>query len=127
MNHSGLAKDLQCYGPDTFLAHCRFTPNGSNNPTITEAQGITSVVRTGAGAWTITFARIPKNITVLECREIENDTTTYHFVRVESSNLAAGTVAISHKSVAFASVAAGPTASDVVDEICCAFLLRVAG
>lgn len=127
MLHTGLKKWLWCYGPDTELCYVRFTPSGSTGAqTLTEAQGVTGVNCTAAGAYTITFAKKPQCIIPIAAREIENDTTHYHVVRVESTNASAGTAAVTHKSVAFASVASGPSLSDTVDGLCFAFLLRVA-
>lgn len=125
MTNTRLLKMLRCYGPDHVLAYVRWAPSGSATQTLTEAQGVSSVTRTGAGAYTITFAVKPKAIIPLSADEIENDTTTYHFARVESTSATAGTATVTHKSVAFASVASGPSGSDTVDELSFAFLLRV--
>lgn len=116
---------LKVYGPETIVAYVRWAPSSADTQTLTESQGVTSVTRSGAGAYTVNLALKPKFLTPL-VQHVENDTTLFHFVRVESSSASAGTVTISHKSVAFASIASGPTASDTVDEICVVVLLRVA-
>ena len=63
----------------------------------------------------------------LECiiQVIENDTTHFHFARVESQSASAGTVAVSYKSVAFADVASGPSASDTVDQLVAVIFYRM--
>lgn len=115
---------LEAWGPKARLAYVRWTPSGSATQTLTEAQGVASVARTGAGAYTITLKDKCKALVAFP-QEIENDTTHYHVTRVESSSASAGTIAISHKSVAFASVASGPSASDTVDEIEVLILMRM--
>lgn len=109
-NHLGLLKGA----PGAFLAGIRFIPGAS--PTILEQWGVKSLTRNGAGSYTVALANKPKGM-IAKADGQENDTTTFHFTRVESQSDAAGTVTVSHKSVAFASVASGPTASDTVDEI----------
>lgn len=125
MTNNGLLKRLRCYGPDHVLCYVRWAPSSDSTQTLTEAQGVTGVTRSGAGAYTIAFSRIPKAIIPISHEVVENDTTTYHFARVESTSVSAGTATVSHKSVAFASVASGPSGSDTVDELCFAFLLRM--
>lgn len=125
MLHQGNRHPLQVYGPPHDLCYVRFTPNGSTGlQTITEGQGITAVNCTAAGLFTLTFAKKSQAIIPVSAQVIENDTTTYHFARVESTSASAGTAAVSHKSVAFADVATGPTASDTVDGLAFAFLTR---
>lgn len=126
MQHLHLSKPLDCYGPDHVVAYVRWSPSGDATQTLTEAEGVRSVTRSGAGAYTINFAIKAKSIQALKPAEIENDTTHYHFPRVESTDAAAGTATVTHKSVAFASVASGPAGSDTVDELCFTFLLRKA-
>ena len=121
-----LKKRLMAFGSDHVLAYVRWAPSGSATQTLTEANGVSSVTRSGAGAYTINFSVIPKAIIPLEPTNIENDTTHFHFARVESTSATAGTATVTHKSVAFASVASGPSGSDTVDELCFAFLLRIA-
>lgn len=119
-------KELQCFGPQHRLAYVRWAPSNAATQTLTEAVGVTSVTRSAAGAYTINFVHAAKAVIPLHRGEVENDATTYHFVRVESTDAANANAVVSHKSVVFASVASGPTGSDTVDELCFAFLLRVA-
>lgn len=103
------------FGYGNLLAAVRFVPGAT--PTIQEAWGVKSVARNGgAGLYRITLADKAPGFTVFTTYT-ENDTTLYHVVRTEAFSVANGTVDISHKSVAFASVASGPTASDTVDDI----------
>lgn len=113
--------DVRTYGYGSLVAWARFVPSGStlqtiNNATGADSFGIKSITRNSAGNWTVALQDRPPNFIVLT-REIEDDTTTYHFVRLESLSLTAGTFVVTHKSVAFASVASGPAASDTVDGI----------
>lgn len=104
--------------PNSLLAACRFTPGASTAAIVTsESWAIKSITRDSTGVYTIAIAGKVKGMIAL-CEGQENDTTTYHFCRVESQSDSAGTVTISHKSVAFASVATGPAASDTIDSIC---------
>ncbi len=109
------------YGPSPVLAYAVFTPANINTAqTLTEAFGITQIIRTSngvAGIWTVTLAQPVAAGTryVVMVNGVENDTTLFHFVRCESQ--AAGSFVISHKSVAYASVASGPAATDTVDAI----------
>jgi hypothetical protein len=99
------------------IAAGRFVPGASTAAIVTnESWGVNSIVRDGTGLYTVSLKGKPRGFVVL-VSETENDTTTYHFVRVESQSDSAATFQISHKSVAFASVATGPAASDTVDGI----------
>jgi hypothetical protein len=110
MLHTGLKKPLDCYGPQHRLCYVRFTPAASPAAQVlTEAQGITGVTRTGAGAFTVAFADKPKAVIPLGAHAIENDTTHLHQVRVESTNAAAGTAAVTHKASAAADATYSPT------------------
>ena len=104
-------------GSDITVARVRWAPSSAATQTLTEASGVTSVTRSGAGAYTITLT--DSKVKDLQCliQVIENDTTHYHVARVESISLTAGTITVSHKSVAFASVASGPSGSDTVDQL----------
>lgn len=103
--------------PGGLIASVRFVPAASQAAVVINEQwGVKSVTRDGTGAYTIAVFGKVKGMTAVAVGQ-ENDTTTYHFVRVESQSDTAGTVTISHKSVAFASVASGPTASDTIDGI----------
>lgn len=113
----------QAHGPGVFAA-CRFVPGASTAAIVTqESWGVSSIVRDSAGTYTITLRGKPKGFIAVPSHT-ENDTTHFHFVRVESQSDSAGTVTISHKSVAFASVASGPTASDTVDALTVLFYER---
>lgn len=106
MLHTGLKKPLHCYGPDHELVYVLFTPAASPAPQVlTEAQGVTAVTRTGPGAFTLTFCRKPYAILPVSAEAIENDTTVRHQARVESTNAAAGTAAVTHKVTTFAAEA----------------------
>lgn len=101
-----LKHPLRAWGPETRMARVRFTPAASPAAqTLTEAVGVASVTRTGAGAYTIQLK--DTKVKDLECLVgcVENDTTVHHQVRVESQSASAGTVAISHKTLTFASAA----------------------
>ncbi len=99
------------------LAACRFTPGASQAAIVVSEQwGIASITRTGAGAYDIKLQGKVKGLCAVAVGQ-ENDTTNYHWVRVESQNDATATVSISHKTQVFASVASAPTASDTIDAI----------
>src|SRR5690349_5913524 len=100
-------KALDVYGPQHVVAYARWAPtaySSANNQTLTEAVGISSVRQTAAGTFTVTFVARPKAIIPVGCTFVENDTTLYHFVRVDSTAISstAGTAVVTHKSVAFA-------------------------
>lgn len=119
-NHLSLVKG---YGSQA-IAGIRFVPGASTAAISTlESWGIKSLVRDSTGVYTATLLGRPKGFIAL-VGYTENDTTTYHFVRVESQSDSAYTVTVSHKSVAFASVATGPAASDTVDAISIVVLER---
>ena len=119
---------LKAFGSQGVVAYVRWAPQAATaTQVLTEACGVRSVTQTGAGAYTIKFSVKPIAIIPVSAREIENDTTHYHVVRVESTSATDGTATVTHKSVAFASVASGPTATDTVDELCFVFLLRLGG
>jgi hypothetical protein len=122
---SGSKKRLRSFGPKTEWAYARWAPNGDATQTLTEAHGVRSVARTGAGAWTVTLDSACEAMLVLVAY-VENDTTHYHFVDVTATNAAAGTFTARHRSVAYASVASGPSASDTVDQIEVLVLKRMA-
>lgn len=99
------------------LAAARFVPGASTAAISTlEKWGIDTITRDSTGVYTLKVVGKVKGM-VAVVGYTENDTTTFHFVRVESQSDSAGTVTLSHKSVAFASIASGPTASDTVDAI----------
>ncbi len=96
---------VHAWGPEVRVARVRWTPSGSAAQTLTEACGVSGVARTGAGAYTISL--VDTKVKDLECFVscIENDTTVMHQVRVESQDVTAGTVSVSHKVLTFASAA----------------------
>ncbi len=99
------------------LAAARFTPGASTAAIVTsESWGIQSITRDSAGVYTLKVQGKVKGMCAVAVGQ-ENDTTNYHWVRVESQSDTAGTVTISHKTQAFASVASAPTASDTIDSI----------
>lgn len=103
--------------PGGILASVRFVPAATQAAIVVNEQwGIKSITRDGAGLYTIAIFGKVKGMTAVVAVQ-ENDTTLYHVGRVESQSDTAGTVTISHKSVAFASVASGPTLSDTADGI----------
>lgn len=116
---------LKSMGPDVRIARVRWAPSNAATQTLTEAAGVVSVTRSGAGAYTINL--MDTKLKDLECviQVIENDTTHYHVARVESLSLTAGTVTVSHKSVVFADVATGPAGSDTVDQLQAVIFYRV--
>lgn len=126
-----LKNDLKIWGPkNSVLGYVKWAPSASATQTLTEAQGVSSVTRSGAGAYAVNV-KDPSKELVAVVGYRENDTTTYHFVRVESYTQSTSNgitrytaINISHKSVVFASVASGPTASDTVDEITVWFIQR---
>ncbi len=50
-----LHKQLDTYGPEERLAKVSFTTAGTGAPTVTDAQGVVSVARTGVGVFVVTF------------------------------------------------------------------------
>lgn len=119
-------KPISASGPRVTIAYARFTPAASPaTQTLTEAQGIRSVVRTGAGAWTVTLAGACEAMLVFT-NYIENDTTNYHFVEPTGTTPSSGTCTVRHGTMTYANVASGWTASDTVDEIEILVVARVA-
>jgi len=116
---------IKCMGPDIRIARVRWAPSNAATQTLTEAAGVTSVTRSGAGAYAINLA--DTKLKDLECfiQVIENNTTHYHVARVESQVASTGVVTVSHKSVAFADVATGPSGSDTVDQLVAVIFYRV--
>ena len=98
---------LRAYGPYSTLAYVRWSPSGDATQALTEAQGVTSVTRSGAGAYTINFASKPNKIIPLASSAVSNDTTDRNQVRIESTDAAAGTATVSHKSTVIADESSG--------------------
>jgi hypothetical protein len=114
------------WGPELRIARLRFVPAGSGtSETPTEEYGILSVTRNSAGNWTVALRdKKLKDIEVIPSY-VENDTTLHRTVRAESYDLTNGTFVLTHKSVAWASITSGVTASDTVDQIALLVAYRV--
>jgi hypothetical protein len=113
------AGGIKGYGSGAVLGAVRFVPGAT--PTIQHRFGVKSVARNGgAGLYRITLTGKHQGFIAVVSYN-ENDTTLYHFVRVEAIDESASTIDISHKSCAFANVATGPAASDTVDSITVVF------
>jgi uncharacterized protein YlxP (DUF503 family) len=121
----GAKGELRGFGPKCEIAYARWAPSASAAQTLTEAQGITGIARTGAGAYTVTLSS-PCEAMVAFISYIENDTTHYHVADVAATSASAGTFTVRHRSVAYASVASGPTSSDTVDQLEVLVLKRMA-
>lgn len=108
---------LQAYGPLHRLALARFTPNGTNPPTMGESHGCDlQVTRSSAGVYVVTFSSpVVKDICVLECSGVPGD-ANYHQLSYAVSQ-ANRTVTVTHSTCTFASIASGPAASDTSGEI----------
>jgi len=107
--------NVRGFGYGNCIAAVRFVPGAT--PTVQEGWGVRTVARNGgAGLYRITLADKYPGFIVLVTANTTN-TTLYNFTRVEAFSVANSTIDISHKSVAFASVASGPAASDSVDSI----------
>ena len=121
-----LKHELEAWGPRARIAYARWVPTNAAEQNLVQGQvqGIQKVTRSGAGAYQIVLKDKCKDLVAL-VGYVENDTTLFHFVRVESQDAAAGTVNISHKSVLFTNVASGPTASDTVDQISVIIIQRM--
>lgn len=85
--------------------------NGADPATYKLPRGVT-LVRAGEGVWTLT---LPKSVAVVESARFQaNDTGEFH----EVTHTRSGRVfTVTHKTCAWASIASGPAAEDVVDEI----------
>lgn len=103
------------YGYTNLIAVVRFVPGAT--PTLQENWGVKSVARNGgAGLYRVTLTdKHPGFVALVDYTA--TDATLWHQVRCESFSQANSTIDISHKSVAYASVASGPTASDSADTI----------
>lgn len=115
---TGNQGQVRTYGPQVTLCRATFVPQNINtNQVLLDNMGIKSIIRTDsgtAGRWTVTLAeKFAAFDVVLDL--IENDTTHYHWLRVDSKDLNAGTFIIAHRSVAVASVASGAALNDTVD------------
>lgn len=110
-----LKRNVDCYGPAPVVARVRWSPSSSSVQTLTEACGVRSVTRSGAGVYTVNLT--PGFKAVLPLVQIVDDgTTNYHWT--EATATTTSTISVRHRTHAFADVATAPTASDTVDEIC---------
>jgi len=102
-----LMKPPRAWGPECRIARIRWAPSSAATQTLTDYEGVNSdgVTRNSIGNYTIQL----KDTNVLDLQAfptfVENDTTTRHSVRVESMDLTAGTITLTHKTTAFASEA----------------------
>lgn len=101
MGYDQYKTPIEAWGPDVKVARVRWAPSSAAAQVLTEAQGVTGVSRSGIGAYTIQLQ--DTNVKDLECivGYIENEATIRHHVRVESQDIAAGTIAVSHKVATF--------------------------
>ena len=105
------------------IAFVRWAPTSDDVQTITDAQGVVSVARTSIGLYVITFDDIPSVIVPLGAGYVDNGTTLWVESRVQTTSASAGTATVTLKTVAYASVASGPSLSDTLDELCFSFIL----
>lgn len=105
-------KTLECYGPRTVVAYARWTPSGSATQTLTEAHGISSITRSAAGAYTVNFRTKAEAISPLFAGAVDNTTTAFSNLRVESTSATAGTATIKH-TLGGGNVAVTTTLTDI--------------
>lgn len=101
VNSTTRSRNVQTYGPGIAIAFARWTPTTDATQTLTESAGISSIERTAAGSYTVTFSDLPMHITPIGCSFVENDTTKRHVFRVESTDSEAGTATLTHKVSTF--------------------------
>lgn len=97
------------FGFNPVIAFVRFTSNGTNGlQTLTDSLGVTSVTRTGAGAWTV---QLSEGLTVAAVipTGVYSD-ANYHELNVTTYN-ASGSFTLTHRTVAYGSIAS-PVAND---------------
>lgn len=123
MLHTGQESEKKGYGPETVDGVVRWAPSGDTTQTLSEARGVTGVTRTGAGAYTV---QLPGGIKDIEAvvGYVDDDTTHFHFADITSIDQTDRKIYVRHRSVAFASVASGPSASDTVDQLIVMFSAR---
>lgn len=98
------------------LSWARFVPAASPAAQVLGDQfGITSIVRTAAGTWTVTLSEKAPGFIVIP-GWVENDGTNLHVVNVESYDFTAGTFVMKHRTAAYGSLGS-LAASDTIDEI----------
>ena len=122
-SHKGIKHDVKCNGAQSKLCYVRWAPSSSDAQTITDAQGISGVARTSIGLYVISFTSKPDIIIPLGASYVDNGTTLWVEVRNQTTSATAGTATVTLKTVAYASVASGPSLSDTLDELCFSFLL----
>lgn len=105
------------HGYQNVIAFARFVPTAVNGAQVlTDAFGVLSVSRTAAGLYTVQLTERPaQGCTVLF--QVQTTDVLFHEAKVLSVANAGvdGTVTLSHRSVAYASIASGPSASDTGD------------
>ena len=114
MQEKRLKNDVRAYGPTPVVAYARWAPSSSATQTLTEAFGVNSITRSGAGTYAVNLSEAHKAV-VPVVQVVDNGTTHYHFVRAESTTTSVINVKL--RSCAFADVVTGPTATDTADEI----------
>jgi hypothetical protein len=103
--------NVKGFGFVPVVAACRFIPQGSNGACVlTHAFGVTSVVRTGAGAYTVTLDEGRGRAVFPQATAMPSD-ANYHEVNITAVNETAGTFTLVHKTGTFASMT-GTAASD---------------
>lgn len=122
-SHKGIKHNVTVNGAVSKLAYVRWAPSASATQTITDAQGVSGVARTSIGLYVISFASKANIIIPLGATYVDDGTTLWVEARVQSTSVTAGTATVTLKTVAYASVASGPSLSDTLDELCFSFLL----
>lgn len=107
---------LKGYIPDPVVCFAVWAPQNINTAQVlTDAFGIKQIIRTNsgtAGQWTVTLAEAFPQYDA-ELKGIVNDNATiYHRYCIDSRSISAGTLVVSHRQVAVASVASGDALSD---------------
>lgn len=93
----------------------RFVGINGASPTTKYGAGFT-VSRSGEGVWLVTFEKPMQQFVTARAWANDEDGGVYHTVDWVLS-AANRTMTITHRQVAWASIASGPAAEDVVDEI----------
>ena len=129
VSHGAFSQPLMVHGGTqaapvrSKLCWVRWAPTSDAAQTITDAEGVTSIARTSIGLYVITFSTIGTVIVPLAANYVDNGNTLWVEVRVKSTDAAAGTATVNLSTVAYASVASGPSLSDTLDELCFSFLV----
>ena len=93
------------------VAAISILPGATTLATCRETWGISSITRNGAGDYTVVVLGKPKG-TIPQVTYEASDVTLFHDVKVLLQTDSTATFRISHRSVAFASVASGHALSD---------------